>query len=173
MAGLGGAAGAGGFPWTAALGLGFGLYGGMEEDRQQKKRHDAMKLAIQMQIKKWKQAYERSAKEFESERTAILGREQTGFGQVTAGLAGSGLLNTTVGGNMARGVRHDTNLALGELASRRSAAEYGKWMDLGNIKSQWANIHGVQTQPQPGATAAGWGQFGAELGNLGQLAGLF
>lgn len=151
--------------WGAALGVAGGLYGGYQERRAQQQMAEDRKMAIRMQVDKWRKAYAKSQGEFDAARQGILGREQSQYGGLTAGLASSGLLNTTVAGNMARGVRSDTNQALTGLASQQAAAEYGKWMDLAQIKSQWAGIHGGSVG-EPGQMAQGWGQFGAELGSL-------
>jgi len=147
-------------PWSVGLGVAGGIYGSMQDRKAQRRAEHYRASGIRGMIKAWKRAYAESQGQFDQERQNIMGREQSAMGGVTASAAGAGLLNTTVGANMARGVRSDTNRALGDLASKKAATEYGQWMDLGAIRGQWGNVQAPESQ------AGAWGQFGAELGGL-------
>jgi len=151
------------FGISTALGIAGGLYGSHQEKIAADRMKEQRERAIRRQIKKWHKAYEMSKGQFEAARQDILGAHQAGLGSVAASAASSGLLGTTVAGNMARGVASDTSRALTGLASQRSASEYGKWMDLAQITGQTPYDNATL---QPGAMAQGWGQFGAELGSM-------
>ena len=95
----------------------------------------ARREAIANMLKTWKTGYDKSRGEFDYAEQGIRGRAISNTGQLTAGLASSGMLNTTAGSNAARAVGMDMQSQLTNLASQRSGAEYGKWMDLAEIQS--------------------------------------
>lgn len=131
----GGWTGAGAAAISAGLGIGESY---MNKEEQKDKIHslESGSLAAQKQmVADWVRGYVLSQGEFDSARQDILAREKQGYGNVTAGMAGSGLLNTTAGANMARGVRMDTDRSLTDLASTRASSTYDKWLDLASIHS--------------------------------------
>lgn len=134
---------------SAAIGLGES-YLNKEEQKKKARSLEAGSLAAQKQmVADWVRGYVLSQGEFDSARQDILAREQQGYGGVTAGLAGSGLLNTTAGANMARGVRQDTDRSLTDLASTKAGSTYDKWLDLASIHSNEVgrDPRGLQLDP--------------------------
>jgi hypothetical protein len=158
--------------WQAyAGGAALGMMGASKDRDMASNMRHARQRAIKNQIKMWKQAYSKSQGQFEAERQGILGREQSQLGGVTAGMAGSGLLGTTVGANMARGVRSDTNRSLLDVASKKAATEYGQWMDLASIKGQ-TKWDGITPQSSAGAYGMAGAYGGQALGEI-DWAGMF
>lgn len=125
-------------------------------------RH-ARRRAIQEMGRIWTGAYHASKGEWDFAERQIRGGAIAQTGQLTAGLAGSGMLNTTAGVSAARGVQSDMNQQLMQLASIKSAAEYSKWMDLIDIRSN---------TEYEGITAEKSG-FGKGLDILSSLTGIF
>lgn len=150
-------------PYAQAAGMAMGAIGGYMGGKADKRQQVAMEKARRRAIKKmketWRQAYAKSQGEFGQARQDIIGQGISGMGNLTAGMAGGGLLNTTAAANFGRGVMGDTQQSLGRLGAMRASSEYGKWMDLANIKgmTKFDNF-------APQSQAEAWGTAGAELG---------
>lgn len=157
-------------PWLGGLLSGLGSYFGAKESAESsdEQYYNNLRLsadAVKRMREAWQKGYDLSGKEFDYARQSILGREMSNMGTAMAGLASSGLLNTTASLGAARGVRQDTNMALGQLAAQQSASEYGKWLDLAEIES---NLY----DENAGGKGAPWGLImGAGLNQPGLLGG--
>jgi hypothetical protein len=96
---------------------------------------ESRRQAIQKMLKTWKTGYEKSKGQYDFAEQSIRGGAISNVGQLTAGLAGSGMLNTTAAGNAARAANMDMQSQLSQLAQARDQTEYAKWMDLAEIQS--------------------------------------
>lgn len=120
----------------AAAGFGLGVLGsafgggdGMSSDQRW-----ANIQSLEAQREMWKAAMLRSRAQFQGLEAQIRGQGMANMGTATAGLASSGLLNTTAGLNAARAVNLDTQRSLLDLARTRAATEYSQWMDRAKIE---------------------------------------
>lgn len=112
----------------------------------------ARRQAIADMVAAWQQGYDRSAGMYRGMQQQIIGQGQSAMGNVEAGLAGAGLLNTSARAVGARAVAADTQRSLQDLGQQRAATEYDRYMDLAEIRSntEW---DGTTFTHQPRQTA--------------------